>query len=663
MSQERVKYLTDLLNKYNYEYYVLDHPTVPDYEYDRLMQELIQLEQQNPNWLKPSSPSQRVGGQVLDSFKKITHRKSMLSLGNVFSKEEIIQFDKKIKESLASTVEYVCELKIDGLAVSLVYENGELVYGATRGDGKIGEDITHNVKTIKSIPLSIPYKGYLEVRGEIYMPKSSFEKLNFEREQEGLELFANPRNAAAGSVRQLDSSIVAKRQLDAFLYMVPDAMDYGLKTHSDAIKWISELGFKTNPLARVCSNVQEVISYVDDYTEQRNHLGYEIDGIVIKVNDLNLQENIGFTAKTPKWATAYKFPAQEVVTKLKDIVFTIGRTGQITPNALLEPVRVAGSLISKASLHNEDNILLKDIRIGDDVIIRKAGDVIPEVVGPIKQRRTGNEKKFKMISVCPTCGKPLTRHNDQVAYFCENPECESRNIEKIIHFASRDAMNIEGMGEKVVEQFYSEGFVQNIIDIYDLKNKRLAMMEIEGFGKKSVENILNAIEASKQNSLEKLLFGLGIRGVGEKMADVLAKHFGTIDALMKANTSTLLEINDIGEILCNSILAYFQKGENCQLISNLKASGVNMKYLKETVIMNETLFLNKTVVVTGTLTHFNRNQIKETLTLLGAKVTNSISKNTDFLICGRDAGSKLEKAKQLGITVLSEEQFMEEANL
>ncbi|MBS5115141.1 MAG: NAD-dependent DNA ligase LigA [Erysipelotrichaceae bacterium] len=663
MSLTRIKELTELLNQYNYEYYVLDKPTISDQEYDRLMQELIHLEQEFPQYASPLSPTQRVGGAVLDSFKKIIHTKNMLSLSNVFSNEELIAFDKRIRETVLSKIEYVCELKIDGLAVSLVYKNGELEYAATRGDGTVGEDITHNVKTIKSIPLTISYLGELEVRGEIFMPKKSFERLNHQRQLDGVELFANCRNAAAGSVRQLDSSVAAKRQLDAFLYHVPDAKDYDLHTHKEALDWITSLGFKTNPLTKKCKDINEVIAYIEEMTEKRKDLSYEIDGIVIKVNDLDLQDELGYTAKSPKWATAYKFPAQEVVTKLKDIIFTVGRTGQITPNAVLEPVRVAGSLVQRASLHNEDNVVSKDIRKGDYVIIRKAGDVIPEVVRPVIERRTGNEIPFAMTKYCPKCGTLLEKEPDQAAYFCHNPNCDSKNIEKIIHFASRDAMNIDGMGIRIVEQFYNQGFIKNIIDIYYLYEHAKEIMELDGFGQKSMDNLLNAINHSKENSLEKLLFGLGIKGVGAKMAEVLAAHFKTMDRLMDTDAQELTSINDVGDILCESILSYFNQQSNMELIDQLKEIGLNMEYLKETNVLTNHKFSQKTVVVTGTLEKYTRNEIKELLTSLGAKVTNSISSKTDYLICGKDAGSKLEKAQKLKVAILSEDEFFEEANL
>lgn len=657
MVLDRIKELTELLNKYGYEYYVLDKPTVSDSEYDRLMQELIELETKYPEYLSPSSPSQRVGGAVLDSFKKITHTKLMLSLGNGFSGDDLLAFDQRVRETVLNDVEYVCELKIDGLAVSLVYNEGVLQYGATRGDGTTGEDITHNVKTIHSIPLSIPFQGELEVRGEIYMPKKSFEALNEERKKDGVELFANPRNAAAGSVRQLDSKIAAKRKLDAFLYMVPDAQDYDLETHYDALQWISTLGFKINPHTRRCKDIYAVLDYIQEYTQKRSSLPYEIDGIVIKVNSLELQDTLGFTVKVPKWAIAYKFPAEEVTTKLKDIIFTVGRTGQITPNAVLEPVRVAGSLVQRASLHNEDNVVSKDIRIGDIVVVRKAGDVIPEVVRPVVERRTGQERKFEMTKVCPKCGQPIIRENDQAAYFCHNPHCDSKIIEKIIHFASRDAMNIEGLGERIVEQFYNQGFIKDIESIYYLNRYAKEIMELDGFGKKSMDNLIEAIERSKENSLEKLLFGLGIKGIGAKMADVLAARFKTMDNLMQAKYLDLININDVGETLCESILTYFKKPENIALITHLRDLNVNMTYLKETEVKTDSAFSLKTVVVTGTLEKYTRNEIKEVLKQLGANVTNSISKKTDYLICGKDAGSKLEKANKLGVKVISEEEF------
>lgn len=662
MSLKRLQEIKKLLNEYNYQYYVLDNPTVSDQEYDRLMQELQSLEMKHPEWITPDSPSQRVGGQVLDSFTKVTHQRMMLSLGNIFNEDELIAFDDRIRE-IYPNVEYCCELKIDGLAVSLVYADGHLDYAATRGDGTVGEDITHNVKTIKSIPLSIDYDGDFEVRGEIFMPKKSFNELNRQRKDAGESLFANPRNAAAGSVRQLDSSIAAKRGLDAFLYMVPTATEIGCTTHKEALDYIKKLGFKTNPMTKVCQDIHEVWTFIQEMTEKRAALPYEIDGIVIKVNRIDWQERLGYTAKVPKWAIAYKFPAEEVVTKLKDIIFTIGRTGQITPNAVLEPVRVAGSTVQRATLHNEDNVKHKDIRVGDYVVVRKAGDVIPEVVRSLKERRNGTEKKFEMIHQCPKCGSELVRKDNEAAYYCLNEHCDSKKIERIIHFASRDAMNIEGLGEKIIEQFYNLGFVKCIEDIYDLYRHENEIMEIEGFGKKSMDNLVSAIEKSKNNSMEKLLFGLGIKGIGAKMADNLAKEFKSMDALLEASTAKLLSIKDVGDTIVQSINRFRNDPASLELLVHLKDIGLNMNYLKETSLLQESIFNGKTVCVTGTLELMTRKQVKEYLARLGANVTGSVSKKTDYLICGRDAGSKLEKANQLGVTVLTEKEFKEEVDL
>lgn len=662
MSFERLNEIKKMLNEYNYQYYVLDNPTVSDQEYDRLMQELQNLEMKHPGWLTPDSPSQRVGGEVLDSFQKVTHQRMMLSLGNIFNEDDLIAFDERV-HNVCSDVEYVCEVKLDGLAVSLVYLQGQLSYAATRGDGTIGEDITHNVKTIKSIPLTIDEKSDFEVRGEIIMPKKSFESLNEQRKKDGESVFANPRNAAAGSVRQLDSSVAAKRKLDAFLYMVPTAHDIGCQSHSEALEYIKKLGFKVNPLTRLCRDVKEVWKFIEHITEIRNTLPYEIDGVVIKVNQLASQERLGYTAKVPKWAIAYKFPAEEVVTKLKDIVFTIGRTGQITPNAVLEPVRVAGSTVQRATLHNEDNINSKDIRVGDYVVIRKAGDVIPEVVRSVKERRNGTEIKFQMIKTCPYCHSTLIRKDNEAAYYCLNEHCDSKKIERIIHFASRDAMNIEGLGEKIIEQFYNLGFIKSIEDIYSLSDYRQEIMDIEGFGKKSMDNLISSIEKSKSNSLEKLLFGLGIKGIGAKMADNLAREFKTMDCLLDASVSKLLSIKDVGDTIVQSIQQFKCQEQQYHLIEHLKKIGLNMNYLKDVSLLQESIFNGKTVCITGTLELMTRKEMKEYLTRLGANVTGSVSKKTDYLICGNDAGSKFDKAQQLGIKVISENEFKEEVGL
>lgn len=662
MSLERVNTLKQLLNRYNYEYYVLDQPTVTDQEYDSLMDELIRLEAAHPEWQTPDSPTQRIGGQVLDGFVKVNHQRMMMSLGDVFNEDELYSFDERITNAVGP-VSYVCELKLDGLSVSLVYENGLLRYGATRGDGTTGEDITHNVRTIKSIPLSIAFQGPLEVRGEIIMPKSSFQKLNKEREEAGQPLFANPRNAAAGSVRQLDSSIAAKRGLDAYLYHVPDASQIGAQTHTECLETIKELGFKTNPYTRICGDIKEVIAYIKEMGALREKLPYEIDGVVVKVNDLRLQERLGYTAKVPRWAIAYKYPAEEVITKLTDIIFTIGRTGQITPNAVLNPVRVAGSTVQRATLHNEDNIVKKDIRIGDDVVIRKAGDVIPEVVRPLLERRTGKEIPFKMITVCPKCGQQIVRKNNEAAYYCLNPHCDSKKIEKIIHFASRDAMNIEGLGEKIVELLYNLGFIKSIADIYELYRYEKDIMEIEGFGRKSMDNLMAAIENSKSNSLEKLLFGLGIKGIGAKMADTLARAFQTMDGLLNASYLELTAIRDVGDTIAGSLAAFKRDEENMKLIAYLASIGVNMTYLKAAQETDDNPFMGQTIVVTGTLMTMKRKEIKDFLTSKGANVTGSVSRKTNLVIVGADPGSKYDKAVSLGIPIMDEETFRQVAGL
>lgn len=651
MIKQRIDELIELINKANYEYYTLDKPTITDQEYDRYMQELTELEEKYPNLKREDSPTQRVGGKVIDEFKKVTHEIPMLSLGNVFNEDEIISFDERIKKTVKSP-SYVAELKIDGLSVSLVYEKGKLVRAATRGDGVTGEDITHNARTIKSIPLTLAKPIDIEVRGEIYMSKSSFQKLN-----ENGENFANPRNAAAGSVRQLDSKVAASRNLDCFIYHLPDPEDYNIYTHEEALKFMKELGFVTNPNNKKISNIKELISYIDYWTENRKTLPYEIDGIVIKVNNLDDQKRLGFTARNPKWATAYKFPAEEVLTKVTNIIFTVGRTGQVTPSADLEPVRVMGSVISRATLHNEDYVKSKDIRVGDIVAIKKAGDVIPEVVKVIEDRRNGNEKPFEMIKECPMCHEPLTRNNEEAAYYCINPHCPAKKIEKLIHYTSRHAMNIEGFGDRIIEDFYNLGYLQDYDDFYNLNTHKEDLMRLEGFGSKSINNLLTQIENSKSNSLERLLFGISIRHVGEKTAKILAKNFTTIDKLMNASFEDIRDIKDIGPIIAKSVTKYFSDEKNKKEIEKLKNHKVNMTYLKKDN-QKETEFTDKTFVLTGTLERFTRDEAKEKIELLGGITTNSVSKKTDFVIAGKEAGSKKKKAEDLGITIWDEETFI-----
>lgn len=659
--KERILELRKILNQANYDYYVLENPTLSDYEFDALMRELIDLEAKCPECYDPNSPSLRVGGEVVSEFNTIVHKRKMLSLGNVFNADELEEFDARIKEILQTDeeIEYMCELKIDGLAMSIEYVDGKMNYAATRGNGVEGEEVTHNIKTIKSIPLDIDEKRTMEVRGEVYMPKKSFRKLNDERMLKGESLFANPRNAASGSVRQLDSKIAAARGLDMFMYTYVDCEQFGIYKQSDALDALEKLGFKTNPERKICKGIKEVIKYIEKYTEKRDSLAYEIDGIVIKVNNIKLHELIGYTMKVPKWAIAYKFPAKEVKTKLKDIIFTVGRTGKITPNAVLDPVFVAGSTVSRATLHNEDFVLSKDIRIGDNVMIRKAGDVIPEVVRPVVEDRTGEEKRFYMTDVCPICGGKVERKNDEAAHYCINEHCPAKKIESIIHFASKEAMNIEGLGDKVIEDLYNLKFIKDVTDIYYLDSHTHELIEIDGYGKKSIENMMNAIEKSKSNSLEKLLFALGIDEVGAKTSRILAKRYNDIDALMNATKEELIAIKDIGEVMANSIYNYFHNEKNIRLISELKNIGINTKYLNNNENYKETAFKNKNVLVTGTLASYKRDEVKELLDNLGANVVSSVSKNLDYLIVGTDPGSKLEKAQKLGITILDENEFLD----
>ena len=655
--KERIEEITKLLEKYNYEYYVLDNPSVSDAEYDRLMQELIALEKEHPKYLSPLSPSQRVGGQVQDEFKKVTHQRMMLSLANAFNEDDLYDFDRKIREVTGlDKVEYMAEMKIDGLGMSLVY-NKRLLYAATRGDGTVGEDVTSNVITIKSIPSHIDCDGDFEIRGEVFMPKKSLQKLNAEREITGEPLFANARNAAAGSIRQLDSAIAASRGLDAFWYYFVNAKDFGIRYHSEALDFADKLGLKTNPERRICKGIDAVIDFINEYTQKRPTLAYDIDGIVIKVNDMSLYDKLGYTAKTPRWAIAYKFPPEEVITKLTDIIFTVGRTGKITPNAVLEPVRVAGSVVQRATLHNEDFINEKGLMVGDYVVLRKAGDVIPEVVRPVIERRDGTQRPFEMITNCPECGMPLIRKD--AMHFCLNPECPAKQIEGIIHFASKDAMDIEGMGEKVVEQFFNQGFFTNLVEIYSLFEHRDDIISLDGWQSKSIDNLLDAIEKSKQNSLEKLLFGLGIKEVGAKTAKTLSRIYGNLDALAKASEEELLEIPDVGPILAKSLTTWFANEKNQQLIEDLRNQGLNFNFLGNTSKAANSYFSGKTVVLTGTLDSMGRKEATEILENLGAKVTGSVSKATDAVVAGHDAGSKLDKAQSLGVTVLSESEFLE----
>ena len=659
MSQQRILELRSILDRLAYEYYVLDQPSKSDQEYDRYYQELVALEDEFPQYRDPNSITQRVGGVVLDAFTKVEHKRTMLSLGNAFNLEDLHAFDERVRE-VVPNARYVVELKIDGLAMSLIYRDGRFVQALTRGDGVVGEDVTHNVKTIPSIPMHIPLQGEVEVRGEVYMPNASFQMLNEEREKNGEELFANPRNAAAGSIRQLDSSVAAKRKLDAFWYYFVNAQEYDIHSHAEALQKMSEMHLRVNPLRKVCERIDEVWQFIEEITEQRNDLPYAIDGMVIKVDDLDAQNRLGSTVKVPRWAIAYKFPAEEVITKLLDIVVTVGRTGRITPNAVLEPVRVAGTTVSAAQLHNEDMIKEKDIRIHDDVVVRKAGDIIPEVVRPLLERRNDTQAVYHFPTHCPICGSELVRFPEEAAHYCINQDCPARVVESMIHFASRDAMDIDTLGDKKVEFFHKQGFLNTIEDIYCLKEHRQELIDLEGFKEKSVDKLLDAIEDSKQNPLEDLIYGLGIRQVGKKAAKVLAKHFLSMDALMAANEEELVAIKDIGQITAESITAFFHEPKNMELIAHLKGYGLRMDTEAEQI--QESSFSGKTIVLTGTLTQMTRNDAKALLESLGANVSGSVSKKTDLVIYGEAAGSKLTKANSLGVMTMDEDTFMKEVN-
>ena len=655
--KDRIDELIKILNKANYEYHVLDNATtMTDQEYDNYLREVYEIEESHPEWKRTDSPTTKVGGTILDKFEKVTHNIPMMSLADVFNEDEIIAFDKRIRDEKINP-EYVCELKIDGLSVSLKYEKGNLVSAATRGDGVIGEDITNNVKTIKQVPLKLSKDIDIEVRGEIYMSKNTLKKLNEERQKNNEPLLKNCRNAAAGSIRQLDSSIAKKRNLEVFIYHLPNPEDYGIKTHLDALKFMEELGFRTNKDNNtLVKSVDEVLKYIDDKKNIRESLPYDIDGVVIKLNSLSDQAKMGFTARYPKWATAYKFPPEISYTKLIDIKFTVGRTGQVTPNAILEPVLVMGSTISKTTLHNEDFVISKDIKIGDTVGIKKAGDVIPEVVTVLKERRTGNEQEFVMTKTCPICGSTLVKKDDEAAYYCVNDHCDRKKIEGLIHYAERDAMNISGFGDRIIEDFYNFGYIKSIPDFYHLEKYKEELQELEGFGEKSIDNLLQEIENSKNNSLERLLFGLGIRYVGKKTAKILARTYKNIDNIISATYEELESISDIGERIATSVHDYFNNSDNLLLIEELKELHLNMNYLQEEI--DNELIKDKTFVITGTLST-PRDEIRNLIETNGGKVSGSVSKKTDFVILGENPGSKYDNALKLGIKIINEEELRE----
>lgn len=656
---DRYNELVELITKANYEYHILDNPeTLTDAEYDNYLRELYKIEGEHPDWVREDSPTQKIGGIVLDKFEKVTHNIPMMSLADVFNEDEIYEFDNRIRKE-GINPKYVCELKIDGLSVSLKYKNGLLVSGATRGDGVVGEDITHNVKTIKQVPLKLNKPIDIEVRGEIYMSKKTLELLNEERKESGEPLLKNCRNAAAGSVRQLDSSVAAKRNLEVWIYHLPDPEDYGIKTHHESLEFMKELGFRTNPNNKLVNSIDEVMQFIHAKGEMRESLPYDIDGVVIKLDDLHDHEIMGNTIRYPKWACAYKFPAKIVQTKLNDIKFTVGRTGQVTPNAILEPVMVMGSLISKATLHNEEYCVTKDIRIGDVVRIIKAGDVIPRVENVVMEMRDEHSKPFVFTKECPICGSSLKKID--ASYYCINKDCSKKDIENLIHFVSRDTMNIAGLGDAIVEDFFNLGYIKKVSDIYHLNEHFEDLKLLEGFGEKSIKNLTKAIEESKNNSLEKLLFALGIRYVGKKTAKILAKEYKSMDYLMKASEEELNRIRDIGDVIAKSVYLYFQNENNVSIINELKELGLNMKYLG-TESDEETAFTGKTFVLTGTLDSITRDDAKEKIESLGGNCAGSVSKKTNVVIAGHDAGSKLTKAETLGIDIWNEEEFLNVLN-
>ena len=658
--QQRIEALKEQLNRWSHEYYVEDKPTATDAEYDKAYHELVALEAEHPEFVTPDSPTQRVGGEVLDQFQKVTHTNPMLSLSNAFSKEDLEEFDARLRKLTNRAIEYVCELKIDGLSIALTYQNGQLVLGATRGDGTTGEDVTGNVRTIKSVPLSLKEPWNIEVRGECYMPKKAFVALNQSREEEGLEVFANPRNAAAGSLRQLDPKIAAKRNLSVFLYSSPSVEELNVSTQEELLEKMAEIGFVTNPERLKCQTIDEVWNYIETIASKRPDLPYEIDGMVIKVNDFTAQEEIGFTVKAPRWAIAYKFPAEEAQTVVRNIEWTVGRTGVVTPTAVMDPVQLAGTTVRRASLHNIDLIKERDIRLEDTVVIHKAGDIIPEVTRVILEKRPATSQPYEFPTTCPVCHEKLEHLEEEVAIRCLNPKCSAQLTEGLSHFVSRNAMNMSGIGPRVIKQLFEEGLVMDVADLYKLTLDQL--LALDKVQQKSAENILEAIEKSKENSLERLLTGLGIRHVGTKAAKELAQHFKTMTALQEASIEQLLEIDGLGDIIAYSVKTYFEQPSVQELIQELQDSGVNMTYLgvtKDDSAASGHVLSGKTVVLTGTLEQLTRQDAKEKLESLGAKVTGSVSKKTDVVIAGHSAGSKLTKANDLGIEVWSEQQFLD----
>ncbi len=658
-SQKRVAILRDEIAAHNHAYYVMDKPSISDKAYDALYQELVAIEKAYPELIVSDSPTQRVGGTVLPGFEKVSHDTPMLSLSNAFNQEDLLNFDQRIKKLTDKPIQYMCELKIDGLAVSLRYENGEFIRGATRGDGVVGEDITENLRTVKAIPLRLREPYSFEVRGECYMPKSSFFNLNEARDEEGLDVFANPRNAAAGSLRQLDTRITAGRNLNVFLYNAANFAELGVTSQADLLEKLSELGLRTNNQRHLFNTVEEVWAFIEEMTTTRQDLPYEIDGIVIKVNDFETQEEIGYTVRAPKWAIAYKFPAEEQETILRDIEWTVGRTGVVTPTAVMDPVLIAGSTVQRASLHNVDLVQELDVRIGDTVVIHKAGDIIPEILMVDLEKRPADSEIYQVPTNCPACESELAHLEEEVALRCLNPKCPAQIKEGLTHFVSRQAMNINGLGVRVVSQMYEKGLVNAVSDLYTLTMDDL--LQLDKVKEKSATNILTAIDDSRTNSLERLIFGLGIRNVGAKAARMLAEEFETIDKLMAATKEEIEAIEGFGEIIADSVVTYFGLTEVAELIETFRENSVNLTYTgrKKTVLTEtDSIWQGKTVVLTGKLTTYSRQEATEMIQNLGGKVTGSVSKKTDWLVAGEDAGSKLTKAQSLGIPVWTEAEML-----
>ncbi|MGB9661098.1 MAG: NAD-dependent DNA ligase LigA [Moorellaceae bacterium] len=659
-AQKRLAELRRIIEEHNYRYFVLDAPVITDEEYDALMRELLELEERFPDLVTPDSPSRRVGGAPRPEFATVRHRQPLLSLSNAFSPGEVRDFDRRVRELAGGMeeVDYVVELKIDGLSVALTYTDGEFAIGATRGDGEVGEDVTANLRTVRTLPLRLRRPvSRLEVRGEVYMPKAAFARLNREREEAGEPTFANPRNAAAGSLRQLDPRVTASRTLGLFVYEVLYTTDAPRPaTHREALDYLAELGLPVNPYRRYCRNIEEVLQELAQWNlERRTALPYQIDGLVIKVNDLSLQRSLGATAKSPRWALAYKFPAEQAITRVRDIMVRVGRTGVLTPTAVLEPVRLAGSTVSRATLHNEDIIREKDVRLGDTVVIQKAGDVIPEVVKVLPERRTGEEKEFHMPEKCPACGAKVIREPGEAAHRCTGGlACPAQVKERIIHFASRPAMDIQGLGPAIVSQLLEAGLIRDAGDLYYLKVEDL--LPLERFGRQSAQNLIAAIEASKERGLERLLFALGIRHVGERAARVLATHFRSLDRLQQASLEELTSLADIGPKIAESLRAFFAEPLNLQVLEKLRRAGVKTEVGLEPGTPGP--LAGKTFVLTGTLPHLTRQQATDLILRAGGKVAGSVSRRTDYVVVGENPGSKYDKARELGITMLDEEEFL-----